>query len=268
MKRIFLTALVAAWAGVIGLMAQQPAKKGDAAAPKQTGPMAKSKGELTAVQALFTAAQAQNNDGVISAADELLTKFADTQFKELALTLEAGAYENKGDWAKQQTFLEQVLAVNPKNPDAHIKIADIIVKHVRENDLDKEDKLARADKHIVDGLEGLKTVEKPNAAIPDAAWEQNKTYMKAQAEDIQGLIALDRKKFDDAVTFFKAAIADAPEPAYQAQLASAYSQGGKYDEALAQCDKVLADPQLHPSIKQYVQNIKTAATKAKGAAGK
>ena len=270
MKRTILIALIAAVAGVTGLMAQQPAKGGQqqAAPAEKTGPRAKSQGELKVVQALFTAAQSQNSDGIISSAEELLTKYKDTEFKEMALTLEAGAYEVKGDWAKQQIYLEQVLGVNPKAPDAKVKLADILVKHTRENDLDKEDKLARAEKYINEALEDIKTWEKPSAQIQDSAWELNKKYTKAQAEDVMGLAAMDRKKFDQAVTYLKAAVEDTPEPAFQAQLASALQSDGKNDEAIALCDKLLADPQLHPQIKQYLNSVKAVAIKAKGTAGK
>jgi tetratricopeptide (TPR) repeat protein len=269
MKRIILTALAALGTGAL-LLAQQPAQQpaAQSSEPVATVPKPKSQGELKVVQALFAAAQQQNADAIISNADELLTKYKDTEFKEYALTFEAAAYEQKGDWAKEQTFLEQVLDVNPKNPDAKVRIADIIIKHTHENDLDKEDKLTRADKLLNQAIEDLKAYPKPNPTITDAQWDQNKKFMKGQAEELQGLAALDRKQYDQAATHLKAAIEDSPEPAYQAQLASALQQGGKYDEAIAVCDKLLADPQLHPTIKQYVTNVKaqSAAAKAKGGA--
>ena len=65
MKRMILTAMLVLAAGVSGLMAQQqPAQQKAMPAPK-------SQGELKVLQALFSAAQAQNNDGIIAAADEL-----------------------------------------------------------------------------------------------------------------------------------------------------------------------------------------------------
>jgi hypothetical protein len=47
------------------------------------------------------------------------------------------------------------------------------------------------------------------------------------------------------------------------RLASAYESAGKHDEAIATVDKVLADPQLHPQIKQVATNIKNVATNNK-----
>jgi hypothetical protein len=59
-----------------------------------------------------------------------------------------------------------------------------------------------------------------------------------------------------------------PQPAFQARLALAYQQAGKNDAALAVCDKLLADPQLNPAIRQVAESVKTMATQAKRAGRK
>jgi hypothetical protein len=93
MKRKLLTGTLALAAGLTGLMAQQGKQtkgqtKGDQAPPAQQQqaqliPGTKSAGESEALMALI---QAQGNpDATIKAADELLTKYADTTFKETAL---------------------------------------------------------------------------------------------------------------------------------------------------------------------------------------
>src|SRR5438477_10968262 len=100
------------------MMAQAaPPSAPPAAAPPAgpKGPAPKSQAELTAIQAMFTAQQKNDVDGVIKAADELMTKFADTEFKELALYMEAEAYSQKGDNTKAQVYSEQALALNPKS---------------------------------------------------------------------------------------------------------------------------------------------------------
>jgi predicted Zn-dependent protease len=66
------------------------------------------------------------------------------------------------------------------------------------------------------------------------------------------------------VADFKAAADLDPQPAYQVRLASALQATGKNDEAIALCDKLLADPQLHPQIKTVATQVKNAATAAKG----
>lgn len=86
--------------------------------------------------------------------------------------------------------------------------------------------------------------------------------MTAEAHNGLGMLALLSKKYDVAITEFKTASDTDPQPAYLVRLASAYESSGKHAEAIAMCDKVLADPQLHPTIKQVATNIKNAATAA------
>ena len=139
-RTIFAGALVLA-SGISQLLAQQPAAA--PAGPK--GPTPKSEAERVAVVAVFQAQQA-GPDAVIKAAEELLTKFADTEFKEVALFTEAQAYQQKKDTPKAQIFAERVLEINPKNFQASLMVGEILASTTRENDLDREDKLTRAEK--------------------------------------------------------------------------------------------------------------------------
>jgi len=245
--------------GLPSLMAQQaPAKQGQPAQqPKQPAP--KSQGEAQAIQAL---AGAQGNpDATIKAADELLTKYADTEFKEIALFMEATAYRQKGDTVKAQIFADQVLAINPKNFQTTLMMGEILAQVTRENDLDREEKLTKADKYLNDTIDNVKTTAKPNPQLTDQQWEEGKKYVTAEAHNGLGLVALTRKKYDVAIAEFKTAVEGDPQPAYQVRLASAYQLAGKNEEAIAICDKLLADPQLHPQIKAVANSVKAAASK-------
>lgn len=267
MKRMILTGILALATGFSCLMAQQapPAKQGQAAQgqPAQPkGPQAKSPAEGQAVTALFTAANAQGNpDAIIKAAEDLTTKFADTDFKEVAWMLEAQAYNLKGDVVKAQIFGERVLEISPKNFQTTLMLGEILATHTRENDLDKEEKLSKADKYLNGTIENLKTAAKPNPQIADQQWEDAKKQLTAEAHNDLGLVALDRKKYDVAAAEFKIAIDGDPQATYSVRLASAYQQGGKNQEALEICDKLLADPQLHPAIKNVAMQVKAAASK-------
>jgi len=262
MKRMILAGILSIAAGFSPLAAQQPPAKKDApAAPK--GPTPKSQAEVTALQAMF-GAQQTGPDAVITAAEDLLAKFKDTEFKEVALIFEATAYQQKRDSVKAQIFAERVLEINPKNVQATLMIGELIAQGVRENDLDKEEKLAKAEKLLNDTIANTKTMEKPNPQIPDAQWEDQRKYLIAEAQNDLGLCSLARRKFDVAASQFKAAADMDPQPAYQVREASALQSVGKNDEALAIVDKLLADPQLHPQIKAVATQVKNAATAAKG----
>ena len=163
MKRMILTGILALGAGVAALTAQQAAAP---AAPK--GPAPKSKGEMEAVQALFTAQQSGNMDNVIKAADELTSKYSDTDFKEIATYLQAAAYQQKGDWIKADIYAEKVLEMNPKNIQATLMVGELLAQHTGQNDLDREEKLGKAEKQLNATIENVKTGGKPNPQITDA----------------------------------------------------------------------------------------------------
>lgn len=263
MKRTILAAVLLA-AGATGLMAQKGAAAAPAGQPK--GPAPKSQAELTALQAMFGAQG--NPDNMITTAEALLTKFADTDFKDTALFFEATAYQQKGDTEKAQIFAERAVDANPKNFQASLMLAQSIAQHTRENDLDKEEKLAKAEKYANMTIASLKDAPKPNPQITDQQWDDAKKDLTAQSHDVLGMADLTRKKYDGAVTEFKSAIDGAahPEPASKVRLASAYQNMGKYDESIAAAESVMNDAQAPQTIKQVAQAIRAGSVVAKNKA--
>jgi tetratricopeptide (TPR) repeat protein len=231
----------------------------------QKAPAPKSQKELDAVKALFGASQA-GPDQTIAAAEALITGFADTEFKEIALFFEARSYQQKNDLVKAQVYGERVLEINPKNFQTTLMLGEVVAQTTRENDLDKEEKLAKADKYLKDTIENLKAAPKPNPQMTDKDWDDAKQQMVAEAHSGLGLCALTRKKYDVAAAEFKSAAELDPQPAFLVREATALQSAGKNDEAIAICDKVLADAQLHPQIKQVAQGVRAAAIKAGGKA--
>lgn len=224
----------------------------------------KSKGEGDAINALINAAKSGDNDATIKAADDLISKYADTEYKPTALIMEAGAYHQKGDDDRAQIYAEQALQADPKNYQAPLLIGETVVDHTRENDLDKEEKLAKAEKNLNLSIENTKAAVKPNPAIPDAQWEDLKKHQIAEAQAYVGRLFMLRKKFDGAISNLQAASEASPEPAFFVWLATAQVQGGKNDDAIATCDKLLAQPNLAAIFKEHATRIKAEAAKAKG----
>ena len=263
MKRIILVAMLAALTGVPGMMAQKKGAAPQGGQPQQQGPMPKSKGEQEALVAMFNA-QGKPDDE-IAAAEALLTKYADTDFKDTALFFEATAYQQKNDVEKAQLFAERALAANPKNFQASLMLSEMIAQHTRENDLDKEEKLAKAEKYGNDTIATLNAAAKPNPQITDQQWDEAKKDLIARTHDALGMAALVRKKYDVAINEFKMSVEGAahPEPAYEVRLATAYNAAGKYDDAIATADKVMAEAETPTQIKQVAQSIRAGATVAK-----
>jgi tetratricopeptide (TPR) repeat protein len=255
MKRSIRTVVMAAAIGATALMAQQGKK----------GPAPKSQNELKAVQAVFTASQQNNPDGVITAAEDLLTKFKDTEFKDTVLMMEAQSYQQKGDKDKEQIYAERALAANPNNFQAALMLADVTVQGTREHDLDLNEKLAKADKYANQAITSVTAAEKPNPQLTDQQWADFKKDMIAQAHDALGMSAIDRKDYDKAISELKMAMDGAahPEPAYQVRLASAYQSAGKNDEAISLAEKIMNDSQVPQQIRSVAQSIRASAVVAK-----
>jgi tetratricopeptide (TPR) repeat protein len=232
------------------------------------GQQVKSQGEAEALQAVFKTTTA---DERIKAAQAVLVKYADTQFKPLMLLTIAQSYQMKNDNDNVIVYAERVLKEgDPKSYEAMLMLAESYAQRTREFDLDKEEKLTKADKFAKDALESLKTATKPNPQITDEQWNGLMKENAARAHQALGLSAMVRKKYDVAITEFKMAVegADKPDPATQVRLASAYDAAGKYDDALAILDKLMAQSDLHPSIRQFAQAERVRAMQGKGGGAK
>jgi tetratricopeptide (TPR) repeat protein len=237
------------------------------AAPIAKQPQPKSKAEIEALQAMFGA---QDPDSRIKAADNLLSKFADTDFKDIALFFAAASYEQKGDSEKAILYGERAVEANPKNYSALLMLARLTAARTREHDLDREEKLTKVENWVKSADALLKEAPKPNPALTDEQWVAAKKDMGAQGHEALGLSAMARKKYDMAANEFKAAVegSSQPDPATMVRLGAAYNLDGKPDEAIPVLDKVLAMPDVHPTVKQFAQAEKVRATQAKGGGAK
>jgi tetratricopeptide (TPR) repeat protein len=228
-------------------------------------PQPKSQKEQEAVMAVFNA---QDPDARIAAAEALLQKFADTEFKAIALQVAAMSAQQKNDFEKMVIYAERTLDADPKNYSAMLMLATGLAQRTREFDLDKEEKLGRSEKYAKEAMELIKTAAKPRPDLPDDQWEAAKKDFTAQAYEALALGAMARKKYDVAVTNFKASMDSAaqPDPATMVRLAAAYNNTGKPDEAIALLDKLNTIPDVNPQIKAAAQGERNNAVKIKGGA--
>lgn len=237
--------------------------------PAQTAnpkvPVPKGQKEQDAIMAMF---QAQDPDARIAAANNLITKFSETEFKATALYLAAFSYQQKNDAENTIVFAEKCLEADPKFFGAQIMIASSLASRTKEFDLDKEEKLGRSEKMAKAAIELIPSATKPNPQIPDEQWNGMKKDFLAQAHEALGLAAMVRKKYDVCSEEFKFSVENSatPDPAVMLRLASCQIKVNKFDEALAMVDKALADPNAHPQVKSAATQLKMDINKAKAAA--
>jgi len=146
--------------------------------------------ELKALQEIVNAT---NVDARVAAADNFVKSFPKSEYRPFALTMAAEAYEMSGNVTKAIIYYQQVLEASPKDYNAMLMLAAETARTTREFDLDKEEKLAKAEKFAKDGMALVPAATKPNPQLTDAQWEDLKKDDLARGHEALGMIALARK---------------------------------------------------------------------------
>lgn len=247
-----------AFALVVGVSLAIPALRA------QTAPRPKSQKEVQALQAVQNAT---TPDERLKAIDNVLENFADTEFKVMLLQMAMQTAEQKGDYANTMTYGERLLQVEPKNVFALSTMALETAAHTREFDLDKDEKLAKAEKYANEAIADAKDAQKFRPDITDEQWNNVKKDIVSQSYDALGRVEMLRKKYDDAIKDFQTSISEGAtqDVTTLVRLGEAYLQEGKYDDAIANFDKAVNAPNSPAQVKQVAAGRKAQAEKMKAA---
>ena len=226
----------------------------------------KSQKESDALQAVMAA---KSPDDQVKAIENVLTNFADTEYKVMLLQVAMQIESQKGDYAQTTFYSERLLEADPKNAFAFLTLAGETARHTREFDLDKEEKLTKVDKWAKAGIEAAKAMAKPRPDLSDEQFEAVKKDLQSQAYVAMGMAASLRKKNDDTIANYKQALAVSatPDSTIWVRLGQAYMDSGKFDDAAAAFDKALSDPTAPEQVKQIAQAKKTELAAKKAGSG-
>jgi len=219
-------------------------------------------------QAILAVQVAKTPDERIQAIENVLTNFADTEFKIPLLQMAVQSEQQKNDYAQTVFYAGRLLMADPKNAFALVTLASETARHTRENDLDKDDQLVKVDKWAKDAIEAAKVMPKVRADVPDADWEGFKKDMEAQAYEAMGMADVVRKNYDGAANNYKEALQTSatPNPATMVRLAQVYMNTGKLDNASFTLDKAINTPNVPPQVKSIAEAMKNDIAKRKPAA--
>jgi len=205
-------------------------------------------------------------DDRLKAIDNVLTTFKDTQFKPMLLQMALQLEAQKGDYAQVMSYGQRILEADPKNALALVTMAGETARRTRENDLDKDEQLAKVDKWAKDGIEYAKSASKPGGTnMTDDQWEAQKKDLQSQGWEALAMSASVRKKYDDSVSDFKQALALSPTAATWLRLGQAYEDQSKWDDANDAFDKAANSPNATAQIKTIAANKKAEVAKMKAA---
>ncbi len=179
----------------------------------------------------------------------------------------AQAYHYKNDDPKAISIGEQSLEGDPNSYEALLLMSEIYSRSTRTTDLDKDDRLAKADKYANQALDLIPKAVKPSANISDADWAQAQGAEKQRAYLSMGYASIVAGKPTDAdASFQKAFDIFSPDPIELIRIGRAYAQGAKnYDEAIKWDDKAVTIPCAPDQIKGLATQDKTRWEAAKKA---
>lgn len=202
-------------------------------APPQAAkaPQWKSREEYDAFNAM---AQEKDPNKKIQLAEAFIQKFSTSDFKSLAYLNEMQAYYQLGKADEAVDSAKKVLDNDPDNLNALAFLSYVFPFTFKSADPNAAAQLSRADSDAHHGLDVLQKVQKP-ANAPQDQFNQEVATKRALFNSTVGFVALQRKDYPNAVTAFKAAIADNPADVYTAYrlgLAYVYSTPPDYDNAV------------------------------------
>jgi len=177
-----------------------------------------------------------------AAANDFSTKYPNSQLRSPLYTRAMNLYAQSNDTDKVIDCGRQAIAADPTNPIPLVQVASALAESSRETDLDREQRLAEASKDAqaaIDNIDtGLVLPANPDPVRVAAA----KRSILTMAYDTLGMVDLDKKDYNSAVTNLQKAIAESssnPEAVLYLRLSVAQDNLKQYPQALDSANKAL-----------------------------
>jgi tetratricopeptide (TPR) repeat protein len=220
--------------------AQSGAQQPTGAPAAKRPPQAKSQPEFDAYQAAVK--NANDPAAMEKSADDFATKFPDSELRVLLYRTAMHGYQTANNSEKMLDMAEKVLKVDPDDPEALVGAAEVIAERTRDTDLDKDQRLAEAQK---DAQRALQTVDTDIAipiGTPQDKIDAYKGFLRSSAYSILGTLAFNQKNYPEAEAQFHKSIdayPSSPDPVVVLRLAIALDNQGKYPDALKQANRAV-----------------------------
>ncbi len=233
-----LTLVLAVAVCVAGLLAQ--------------GPQFKSQEEVDAFMLLQQAQMASDSQSMAVAGSAFISQFPNSEAVALASYLTMLAHQQLNDFDNMLLYGEMVLDSKPVPgvlAGTLISLATAIPSRTREFDLDREEKLGKAEDYAKRAMAMIPALPKVDPNLTDDAWLENKKELMSQGHEAIGGVYLKRQDFPAAEDSLRRALALAtqPVPFTLYGLAQALAKQNKKEEAAEFADRCIATGGLQGS---------------------
>lgn len=202
-------------------------------------PQAKTHAEFNDYNAAYATA---GGAAAEKAADEFAAKYPASELKAYLYAKAMHEYQNENNPAKMLSVGEKVLQLDPDNSIALVLTSTVLADSLKDADIDRQEKIARARKNATHALETVDSSFVPPAnATPEQVTEYKST-LQSMAHSAMGIVAL--KTGDDATAENELKLATSlnvsqPDPYLWYHLALAQDHQKKYPEALVSINHAL-----------------------------
>lgn len=231
---------------------QQPAQQQQLPLGKRP-PQAQSKEEMNAYSAIT---KLTDPAGTEKAADDFAAKYPNSELRAAVYQRAMFNYQNTGNDDKALEMGRKSLTYFPDDPTVLVTVAEMIVQHTRETDLDRDERLAEATKDANHAIETV-TDFPPPQGMPAEQVASIKNEIRQTAHAVLGTAGLIKKDYAAAEAEYRKALDITPPTADSAialRLVLTLDRAGKYADALQMCDKTIEMAKDQPNILQLAQN--------------
>jgi tetratricopeptide (TPR) repeat protein len=218
----------------------QPSQQAGAAPAAKRPPQAKSQPEFDAYQAATK--NANDPAAMEKSADDFAAKFPDSELRVLLYRAAMHSYQTANNSEKMLDLAGKVLKVDPDDPEALVGAAEVIAERTRDTDLDKDQRLAEAQKDAERALQTIDTDVPIPVGTPQERIDAYKGFLRSSAYSVLGTLAFNQKKYAEAESQFHKSIdayPSSPDPVVVLRLAIALDNQGKYPDALKEANRAV-----------------------------
>ncbi|MBZ5552981.1 MAG: tetratricopeptide repeat protein [Acidobacteriia bacterium] len=141
-------------------------------------------------------------------------------------------YQQLNNYEKTVECGEKILAADSSNAFALFMLSTVIPERIKDDDLDRQQKLDHTTDYAKKLLEVANSMQKP-APMTEDQWKMQKAQLQGGAYSALGFVALHKKSYDEAISEYKKSLEVYPkDPIAYYRLGLSYSFAKKNDEAL------------------------------------
>ncbi len=201
---VVLTATITAFAQGAP-KAPQNAPAPNPAQPGKVLPQAKSQEEYKAFQEAMTTIQQGDPAKGEAAANAFADKFKNSEIIPVLYHRVLQAYQKDNNLEKAVEIGRKIISISPNDPIANVLVATMISERVSETDLDKEERLAEAEKDAKKSLETVDTELLSNPGTPQDRIDASKNMIRSMAYAALANAETTRSNYSAAENYFKQA---------------------------------------------------------------